>query len=129
MDGITDSMDMSLSTLGDSEGQGSLACCSPWGRKELDTTEQLTTTRKNIPLVEDVLVAKAVHVLRRGLQELSGLPVQFCCEPETGLKTSLLKRKHSLVILVSKYKCGKNRDADVEKGLVDTDEEGECEPN
>ena len=25
-------------TLGDSEGQGSLACCSPWGGKELDTT-------------------------------------------------------------------------------------------
>ena len=24
--------------LGDSEGQGSLACCSPWGLKELDTT-------------------------------------------------------------------------------------------
>jgi len=23
---------------GDSEGQGSLACCSPWGHKELDTT-------------------------------------------------------------------------------------------
>ena len=27
--------------LGDSEGQGSLACCSPWGHKELDTTERL----------------------------------------------------------------------------------------
>ena len=25
-------------TLGDSEGQGSLACCSPWGCKELDRT-------------------------------------------------------------------------------------------
>ena len=25
----------------DSEGQGSLACCSPWGHKESDTTEQL----------------------------------------------------------------------------------------
>ena len=25
-------------TLGDSEGQGSLVCCSPWGHKELDTT-------------------------------------------------------------------------------------------
>ena len=25
-------------TLGDDEGQGSLACCSPWGWKELDTT-------------------------------------------------------------------------------------------
>ena len=31
-------------TLGDGEGQGSLECCSPWGRKESDTTEQLTTT-------------------------------------------------------------------------------------
>ena len=28
-------------TLGDSEGQGNLACCSPWGLKELDTTQQL----------------------------------------------------------------------------------------
>ena len=28
-------------TLGDSEGQGSLACYSPWGRKESDTTERL----------------------------------------------------------------------------------------
>ena len=28
-------------TLEDSEGQGSLACCSPWGCKELDTAEQL----------------------------------------------------------------------------------------
>ena len=26
-------------TPGDSEGQGSLACCSPWGLKELDATE------------------------------------------------------------------------------------------
>ena len=25
--------------LGDGEGQGSLACCCPWGRKESDTTE------------------------------------------------------------------------------------------
>ena len=28
-------------TPGDGEGQGSLACCSPWGHKELDTTERL----------------------------------------------------------------------------------------
>ena len=26
------------------EGQGGLACCSPWGRKELDTTERLNWT-------------------------------------------------------------------------------------
>ena len=38
LDGITDLMYMSLSklleTVKDREGQGSLACCSPWGRKE-----------------------------------------------------------------------------------------------
>ena len=44
LDGITDSMDMGLSkALGDGEGQGSLACCSPWGHKELDMTQQLNT--------------------------------------------------------------------------------------
>ena len=29
--------------LGDSEGEGRLACCSPWGCTESDTTEQLYT--------------------------------------------------------------------------------------
>ena len=28
-------------TLGIGDGQGSLVCCSPWGGKELDMTEQL----------------------------------------------------------------------------------------
>ena len=27
--------------LGVGDGQGSLACCSPWSRKESDTTERL----------------------------------------------------------------------------------------
>ena len=27
--------------MGVGDGQESLACCSPWGRKELDMTEQL----------------------------------------------------------------------------------------
>ena len=27
------------STLGVSDGQGGLACCSPWCRREVDTTE------------------------------------------------------------------------------------------
>ena len=40
LDGITDSMEMSLSKLrGVGDGQGGLACGSPWGRKESDTTE------------------------------------------------------------------------------------------
>ena len=31
-------------TPGDGGGQGSLACCSPWGRKESDTAEQLNNS-------------------------------------------------------------------------------------
>ena len=30
---------------GDSEGQGSLSCCSSWGHKELDTTEWLNNNK------------------------------------------------------------------------------------
>ena len=42
LDGITDSMHMnSEQTPGVGIRPGSLACCSPWGQKELDTTEQL----------------------------------------------------------------------------------------
>ena len=32
--------------LGIGDGQGSLACCSPWGRKESDMTEWLNWTLK-----------------------------------------------------------------------------------
>ena len=35
-------------TPGDNEGQGSLACCSPWGRKELDMTEPLNNNNLTI---------------------------------------------------------------------------------
>ena len=41
LDGITDSMDMSLSEPGIGDGQGGLACCDSWGHEESDTTEQL----------------------------------------------------------------------------------------
>ena len=34
---------------GDGEGQGSLACGSPWGHKESDTTERLNNNNKYIP--------------------------------------------------------------------------------
>ena len=36
--------------LGDGEGQGSLACCSPWGHKELDTTEWLNNDNNTYSL-------------------------------------------------------------------------------
>ena len=39
LDGITDSVDMRKPRVG--VGQGSLVCCSAWGRKELEMTERL----------------------------------------------------------------------------------------
>ena len=41
LDDITDLMDKFEWTPGDGDGQGGLACCDSWGRKESDTTEQL----------------------------------------------------------------------------------------
>ena len=34
---------LKLNTTGDGEEQENLACCSPWGHKENDMTEQLDT--------------------------------------------------------------------------------------
>ena len=45
LDGVTDSMDMGFGwSPGVGDGQGGLACCSSWGRKESDTTEWLNST-------------------------------------------------------------------------------------
>ena len=39
LNGVTNSMDMSLSKLRELVRTGRLACCSPWGHKESDMTE------------------------------------------------------------------------------------------
>ena len=36
-------------TPGDIEGQGSLACCSPWGHRESDTTGRLNSDNNSYP--------------------------------------------------------------------------------
>ena len=48
LDGITDHEHQCELLLGDGGGQGSLACCSPWGRKESDTTEWLNNNNRPI---------------------------------------------------------------------------------
>ena len=35
-------------TQEDSEGQGSLVCCSPWGCKDSDMTERLNNNKYNV---------------------------------------------------------------------------------
>ena len=45
----------------DSEGQGSLACCSPWGHKESDTTEQLNNNNTSCSTeAESTQASKAI---------------------------------------------------------------------
>ena len=52
---MTSPMDMTLSKLrGVGDVQGSLVCCSPWGYKELDTTEWLNWTEIDTPTVSIV---------------------------------------------------------------------------
>ena len=54
-------------TPGDGEGQGTLVCCSPWGHKELDTTQQLNNNN-NIPTLE-VMEGKVKTQTKQSLQE------------------------------------------------------------
>ena len=50
LDGITDLMGHEFEQAwGYDEGQGSLVCCSPWGLKEADMTEELTNSNKVFP--------------------------------------------------------------------------------
>ena len=54
LDGITDSMDVSLSELWEMvEGQGGLVRCNSWGRKESDMIEQLNWTERRFIYIKD----------------------------------------------------------------------------
>ena len=48
---------------GDGEGQGSLACRSPWGRKESDTTEKLNKNKASISLRVWTTSSSSIHLL------------------------------------------------------------------
>ena len=54
LDGITDSMDMSEQTQGNSERQGSLAGCSSWGHTESDMTWRLNSNKKSFFYLSEV---------------------------------------------------------------------------
>ena len=48
---------------GDSKGQGSLVCCSQWGHKELDKTEQLKDNNKRFIILKgDPFVKLKMHL-------------------------------------------------------------------
>ena len=61
LDGITDSVDMSLSKLRELVMDRRLECCSPWGHKELDTIKQLNWTELN-ELTEEIETERSRQV-------------------------------------------------------------------
>ena len=62
--------------LGVSDGQGSRACCSPWGRKELDRTEQPNWMKlrswdhQNVRCHQEASVFSSNHYTRHWLRSL-----------------------------------------------------------
>ena len=48
VDSITDLMDMNLGKLQETVRGRGQACCSPWGRKEADTSWQLNNSNKAV---------------------------------------------------------------------------------
>ena len=73
LDGIIDSMDVSLSKLLEiSEGPGSLVCCSPWGRKGSETTERPNNSSNDLCVQTPFLSARIFQTLHIG-------PPLICC--------------------------------------------------
>ena len=48
--------------LGNDEGQGSLACCNPWGHKEMETTEQLNNNKSLLNVSSITAKTNKVHL-------------------------------------------------------------------
>ena len=99
LDGITDSVDVSL--RGDGEGQGSLACCSPWDYKESDVTfSDWTTASKLWHLSSGVYISIFAWLFNRKVKlsrPQNGNPNYLC--PEIVLFSSyhLTKWHHHLI--------------------------------
>ena len=74
-------------TLGDSEGQESLECCSPWGCQESDTTEQLNNNKREPDLCPWLLESKLcleVELVVKKLSATAGDVRNACSIPEFG---------------------------------------------
>ena len=73
LDRITDNGHEFEQALGDGEGQASLACCSPWGGKELDMTDSTGMSLSNLwEMVKDREAWRvAVHGVAKSRTQLS----------------------------------------------------------
>ena len=60
-------------TLGDSEGQGSLACCSSWSHKELNRTEQQNNNKTFYYFIYILLISFYLFLLSESVTYINVL--------------------------------------------------------
>ena len=89
LDSITDSMDMNLSKLWETiKDKGRLACCSPWGCKESDTTWRLDDNKHS--------------ELKRRLWKVAGVPIMYISKHEEDAK---LLQSSSVITVTQFFQC------------------------
>ena len=79
---------------GAGEGQGSLACCSPWGHKESDTTERLNSnsTGNSIPGINPAMPNWPSFCTSRRSNPLptQSAPISSVLDPSPGSSTEII---------------------------------------
>jgi len=80
---------------GVSDGQGGLACCDSWGRKELDTTERLNWTELNLSIIDKGVLNSPTTIVDLYLLSVVSFVspnVFWCC---------IVRHKHIMIIMSS----------------------------
>ena len=95
-------------TLGDGEGQGSPACYSSWGHKELDTTEQLNNNKKFKKELKDVASSSLPLVPGHPWKSLISISIRVAfsteaCLPGAHLEPLKEKPAYGLLCIPSQF--------------------------
>ena len=87
-------------TLRDNDGQGSLVCCSSWGRKEMDTTYRLNNNAQTTPFFRENPPASGITtvLLSETTHTNTGIPqqVRILIRMNTKLVSTHLREKKKL---------------------------------
>ena len=91
-------------TPGDSEGQESLACCSSWGHKELDVTQQLNNNKLFILLLGCSQLTNNALTVSGEQQKDSAIHIHISIFPQIPLPSNITYSTLSLYDLMKKKK-------------------------
>ena len=100
-------------TPGVGDGQGSLACCSPWGHKESDTTEQLNWLADWVWVqwsLRSLQVLKALGLYWIMVKHLDSNPGHVPLDKLTSASLSLLIYEIEIVVLLPRELLWRSND-------------------